>query len=135
MKNRLTFISNSSSSSFIIGLKNKELELTQEYILERIFKITDKTGLLYPIAESLAKCILDNCEEYTYEQLCSDYCVDSKEDFPEMVQKVILNLDLSNCKIFYGYFSDDSDTIESGMVPLDIDYEDENIIFQKEAYY
>ena len=128
MKTRSGFVSNSSSSSFIIV--SKKGSLTKEALLN-MFDVP-KTSLMYPIAKDFARILMDNSEKTTLKQLLSDYCAENIEDLSEMHQKALK----SGGTIYTGSVSNESDDgLEIGLVDMALNFEDENIVVQKEAGY
>lgn len=126
MKTRSGFVSNSSSSSFIIGVNG---ELTEEKIM-KAFNI-GKDSPLYRIAKSMAG-VLMSADPYTLEELIEDRCYEDKDELDDNEKKIF-----EKGFIFYsGYASDDSgDSGESALCDTDLDYEDDNLIIFKESGY
>lgn len=126
MKIRNGFVSNSSSSSYVIAYKG---ELTSERILEAME--VSKNSPLYDIAIEMSKLFVSLGKKYTkITEAVED------EDFlyecPEMLEK--MKEGFSICK---GECSDENygNGMELAMVNLDFDYESEDLIIKKEAGY
>ena len=103
MKIRTGFVSNSSSSSFIIYSKE---EPTKEKLLE-YFKVP-KDSPLYNLSEKIADYILSSSEEETEETIRRDYEYDDGE-IEDYGQEMLDNLKKwRKCYTFSAY-SDDSD--------------------------
>jgi len=136
MKRRKTFVSNSSSSSFIIGIKNPELELTSEYILKEIFKI-EKDNILYDLAKGIAKALVSKKDIYDYDQFLEEMGWDNLEDiYNDELKSLVKKIRDCGGKFIGGYAHDDTGDIgENALVAIGIDYEDENIFVYKESYY
>ena len=129
MKIRTGFVSNSSSSSFMIVSKNGKL--TKE-LLMKVFKV-QKGDLFYPIAKDLAEFIVDNVEETTTKEILVNFCADDISELPDEVKKCVKS---ESGTIYEGSAADDGDSsVEHLLVDLDIHYEDDDIIFEKEGGY
>ena len=126
MKTRSGFVSNSSSSSFIIGVKG---ELTEEKIM-RAFKIGVDSPL-YCVAKNMTG-VLMSADPFTLEELIEDRCYEDRDDLDDIEKKIF-----EKGFIFYsGYASDDSGvSVESALSDTALDYEDDNLILFKEAGY
>ena len=75
MKTRTGFVSNSSSSSFVIATKE---ELTKENI-NKAFGVPE-TGVFKNLAEEMAKVFFNRAKKVTLEEYLEDYSYDSLED-------------------------------------------------------
>ena len=135
MKVRNGFVSNSSSSSFIIISKNGDL--TQEKLM-KAFDISEKSPL-YPFAKDAAKSMMC-ADKYTPEKFLDNYTYadtfEEKEqqfqdDYPEYF-KIYENAKNNGWNIYMG--SADSYE-ESALCEMSIDYEDDDIIIDKEGGY
>jgi len=128
MKIRNGFVSNSSSSSFIIGVKKGNMNKTN---LMKIFKI-EKDSVLYSFAESLVEFIVNDVSAYTMEEYLHDMCYDSIEALLEddegiMIKKIIDK----GYTLYRGSASNDCGEASGALCEMDINYEDDNIIFYK----
>ena len=128
MKIREGFISNSSSSSFIIGSKE---ELTVEMLM-RIFDIGQNSPL-YHIAKAAAK-FFQNVPSYTKEEYIEDRGYTDDSELTPQEKKIF-----DRGFYFYsGYARDDgygADGIEAAICSMDLNYEDDDIIIYKESGY
>lgn len=77
MKTRLGFVSNSSSSSFIVGVKGN-LTFDKDSIVEALG--VPKESLLRPFAEKLAHFIVENVELVTPESILDSYGYENFEE-------------------------------------------------------
>lgn len=127
MKIRMDFVTNSSSSSFILGVKD---ELTKEKILN-MMKVPEDS-LLRGLADEFASIIYSNSSKFKLDEILEDYGCEDISELPDMYKKIIGNDEF----IFYeGAVSDEISSIYSTLCHMDFDYEDENFIFYKEAGY
>lgn len=127
MKIRMDFVTNSSSSSFILGVKNK---LTKEKILN-MMKVPEDS-LLRGLAEEFAGIIYSNSSKFKLNEVLEDYGCKDISELPDMYKKIIGNDEF----VFYeGAVSDEVSSVYSILCHMDFHYEDENFIFYKEAGY
>jgi len=130
MKIRNGFVSNSSSSSFLILSKNGELS---KEILLNSFNVSDKSPL-YPMVKQMVKEIINSSEELSIDDYIQNYYHDEedmKEIDPiryEMIEKVRNN----NWKI---YISDADSCDQPALCEMELNYEDDNILIEKEGGY
>ena len=132
MKIRKGFVSNSSSSSFVIV--SKKGKLTQDK-LKKCFDVSEKSPL-YHFAKEAAKSMMFadeySLEDYKEEYLWSD-CTDAefKEDYPEMCE-LYENAKKNGWNIYMGS-ADSCD--EAALCEMEINYEDDDIKIEKEGGY
>lgn len=132
MKRRNGFVSNSSSSSFIIGFKKEFSEKT----LAELFKTENK--FLKGISKEIVKVIVNNAEETSIEAMLEDYFVDSIDQLPIRCREILKTASEKNFKIYKGSFSDGGmgeDGIEAYLCHTEIIHEEDNILFYKEGGY
>lgn len=125
MKTRLHFVSNSSSSSFIICCKDNAL--TQDLLLQ-VFKI-DISSPFYPFVKELSKYIIDSAfkleDKEALEYLQYNYNKD-----------ILLKFYKKGYAIYEGSAaSDSSDSLERILCEMEINYEDDQICILKESGY
>lgn len=124
MKLRYGFVSNSSSSSFIIGVKNGKL--TKEKLLT-LFNLP-KQNILYSIVEDMGDLFMST-EKYTERQFLDEYGYESLKDAGKEYEKIY-----KKCKeVYVGTVCNDSDNpVETMLYDLELNYEDNEIIIIKE---
>jgi len=127
MKIRIGYVSNSSSSSFIIV--SKKGELTKEKLLE-MFKVP-KESLLYQVAVEFADILIQNSNKASLKEILDDYGVEDIEDLPKYQQEALK----IKGSTYIGSVSNEEEGLEPGLVDLDINFEDENITVKKEGGY
>jgi len=127
VKTRGCFISNSSSSSFIIGVKGK---LTEEKLI-KVFKIS-KDSPLYPISKSIAGVMLE-ANTYTKEELIKENYYEDESELTDIENKIFDK----GFKYYCGTASDEDsyDGAETALCNMNLDYEDDDIIIYKESGY
>ena len=89
MKVRMGFVTNSSSTNFIVGIKDG---LTKEKVLRALG--IDDTSPLFPLANDIAQFIVGEAEPFPLEETLADYGCETFEDLPdnpywESVKKVL----------------------------------------------
>jgi hypothetical protein len=132
MKIRNGFVSNSSSSSFIIISKNGELTLEK---LMNAFDVNEKSPL-YPLAKDVAKRMLDSDEmnakswkeTWCYQETDEEF----KEQLPEQYEIYEMLKEDNNIKVYYGS-ADSYD--DAALCEMDIYYEDDDIKIEKDGGY
>jgi len=132
MKIRFGFVSNSSSSSFIIAFKGNENELRE--------KLRDIFGSLpekYPIKAMppIGDIVADNVEDDPIKTLndWDDRYGDwnnSHENHVKFIERL-----KEGWTIYYGGFVDDRSKLEEFLCDSDIDYEDDKILIWQEGGY
>ncbi|MCK9416303.1 hypothetical protein M0Q97_06565 [Candidatus Dojkabacteria bacterium] len=124
MKIRNGFVSNSSSSSFMIISKNGELTTN---ILMKSFKI-DKESPLYNVAKDIAKDLKSLSRKYTKDDFLKEFAnseKDLEEDYPSLYE-IYKKID------YHIYYAMCDDVDYPLLYNLNIDYEDDNILIKKD---
>jgi len=127
MKIRNGYVSNSSSSSFLICSKE---ELTKNSLME-ISKV-DKDSPFYNIIEDIAEFFVNNSEKQTIEKIKEEYTYDNEiEDYGQKLIDYINN----GFNVYTGSACDDEIGIESYICDQYFDIKKENFILKKENSY
>jgi len=145
MKLRNGFVSNSSSSSFIVIMKNGK-EMTKNVLLE-VFDVK-KTSPLYSFAKNLSKWIINNVEEKDIKDIYEDYVGDPDgKTIDEMIEEIVEDYGGMNKEELekiaskeYRYYSgsasnDSGDALESYLCETAMDIETDFIKIDSEEGY
>jgi hypothetical protein len=130
MKIRNGFVSNSSSSSFLVISKNGEL--TTDKLIE-VFGVPEASPL-YDMSCELASEMFHSCEELTLDEYAENYYDDLeefKQESPKKYQEFVEG-DKKGWKIYLGS-ADSCD--QATLCELGFDYEDDEIKIEKESGY
>ncbi len=132
MKVRQGFVSNSSSSSFTIATKTK---MSQDELQRAVFKTlgVSKHSPLYGLAKEIAS-VLSLAEPMTVEEMADDWGYDTVDDF--LADSNIGKMIGRGFKHFYcGSADDQGRTAECALCDMELNYEDDTIMIEKEAGY
>ena len=127
MKIRQGFVSNSSSSSFIIIADKKP---TIEQVLKAFGKVNK--SIFKDLAKDCARTLIANIESRANN--LAEYCNQTGWE-PEDINKNIKNAFDSGKSIFHGSVSDEDNHKEYVLCSLGINYKDADIEIIKEAWY
>ena len=124
MKIRMDFVTNSSSSSFILGVKG---DLSREEIL-RLLKVPEDS-VLRGMAEKFASIIYSGARKFDLDKKLKDYDCDDISELPTIYN--VINKK-SSFTFYEGTIWDDTDYTSAALCNMDFEYEDENFIFYKD---
>ena len=126
MKIRIGFVSNSSSSSFVIVSKKGNLNAKK---LIKAFDVGEQSPL-YDLVCEMAKTLVDNSKEMTLEDLYDYYGASNVEELPEDIQKALK----TKGTLYVGECSNDSgEKAETVLCDSCFDYEDSDVVLLKEG--
>lgn len=136
MKIRSGFVSNSSSSSFIIISKNGKL--TQEKLMKAIgVDKVEKDSVLYKLGMDLIGQLLHSSDETSAEDFKNNWVYDDSTDenfnqeYPDQYE-IYNNVKINGWKIYEG----SADSVDDAMLcDMDIYYEDDDIKIEKSGGY
>lgn len=116
MKIRKDFVTNSSSSSYVIGTKG---ELTKEKLIQS-FGVTP-SSLLFPIVEDMANILIDLSRPFTLEQLAKNWCC-NMNDLPDIYQDLVRK----GYNLHIGFVGSDGEYLEQLLYNMSLNYIDED---------
>ena len=135
MKVRMGFVSNSSSSSFIIGVP-KGTELSHKLIKDALGIDLPKDNILKPLADKMVEILCDRSEKISAEELAADWGYDTVQELLKKQKKSDeAKLIEKGFDIYRGDVSSEEYGFESTMCDMKFDYESNSIVIKKEAGY
>lgn len=143
MKIRNGFVSNSSSSSFILIIKNNK-ELTKDLLLD-VFEVNE-TSPMYSFVNELSDWIINSLKERDLKEIYNNYCgydnntedemieeLSDTQEFPEEYFEKIRNKEY---RYYEGLASDESgDGLESYLCATGINIDTESIMIKSGGSY
>ena len=139
MKIRTGFVSNSSSSSFIIAFKGNKKELKVR--LDGVFKLPEDYPLKQLVGD-ISKTIIKGLEEGYQDGIATMedflyYKNDIGNDVSDFssVEKKMMDVVTKGFTIYPGEFSDDNGDIEAILCENDINYSSDDLIIIHEGGY
>ena len=146
MKKRIGFVSNSSSSSFIITMK-KNKELTSKTIMD----ILDpgKDSFFYNMAKEMSEMLVRGIDEMTIDYIYNDWCYPREDNLTEeeklqkliddgnspYVEETLRKISEGKIKMYQGSVSDDDGGLEAAICDMEINFENDDIKFEKDGGY
>ncbi len=134
MKIRHGYVSNSSSSSFIVGVKGGKLSV--EHLMEA-FQVPESSPM-FGIARDFAETMYNLANEVSEEQLRDDYGYGDSVSLEELANRGIkaAELMLKGYKVYQGWASDEgSDGAENYLCRTTINYEGDTVCVSSEGGY
>lgn len=128
MKVRQGFVSNSSSSSFIIGCKGK---LTETKIMEAMGITETKNSLIYPFAKKIVEFFVNKAEIITKTEYMDGMGYEEESE----IEEDVLAIFNSNMDLYMGFASDDTGGVEDAICGMDFDYVSPTLVIKKEERY
>jgi hypothetical protein len=133
MKVRSGWVSNSSSSSFIIATKGEIPHAKLKEVVAATLKVPPDSPLYY-MANEMAS-LLAHADCYTLEQLLDEMGYDQAQDafkYHPIISKAIKK---GFDTYYYGSVSDEEGGVEDILCNIGIQYEDDTIMIDKEEGY
>lgn len=131
MKMRNGFVSNSSSSSFILAIKGPKNRLKS--VLKESFAVP-KGHPFEGIIQSITECFLEEVERaevVDHEWIVDRYDWDPDHEEAKWLHKLLAD----GYKVFEGSFTDEDEAAEAMLCDMDLDIKTDNIIIKKEGGY
>jgi hypothetical protein len=124
MKIRESFVSNSSSSSFIIGVKGK---LTVAKLI-KAFHVTEKSPL-FPLAREIAILMVANSSATTGAEYKEEHCLNR-------VPPIFKTIAEKEMTAYYGVAEDQNgNNLEAALCDMELNYEGDDLIIEKDKGY
>lgn len=136
MKVRSDFVTNSSSSSFLIMTKN---QYTKQELKNELSDIVSLSNGLFPmLGIDIANVLVSNANELTIEEFMDEYIGDY--DFEELknqggFSKTVYNNYNTYPFILVGFVSDEEGGLEAFLCDADIDFKNDKMIIVKYGGY
>ena len=127
MKIRQGFVSNSSSSSFVIIAKPGIYSIEEE-VKKAI--ITESNNFWYELSKEAAKILWNNANEITLQEI-----YENSDGHHELVNEKEMEYLRNGGNLFEGVISDEDGAIEAMLCGIGINYENNRIIIYKDKEY
>lgn len=134
MKFRSGFVTNSSSSSFVMCFKKQVSDKELEQKILSVFGLPEG-HILSGMANDVAKVIVDSIR-------CASYYGPGESELKELIEEFCYNDDCEYAQLLaeygnlrLGYWSDDSDASERWLCENDLNYEDDQIVILHDGGY
>ena len=136
MKIRSGFVSNSSSSSFIIAFKGGSGNTDVMEDLEPLFKLPDSFPLK-DLDDALCRTIMRCIDSREKLVTISDFTkwIEEEEFESDKTKEKVLELINKQFTVYFGSFSTENDPIESLLCDSDLNFESDNLYIQHEGRY
>ncbi len=139
MKIRNGFVSNSSSSSFIVGFKKGLSNEEKEQLLLKKMGIINEDSFFYNVAKEITECIINSEFIKNKEKLLEEYGYDSFEEMEELeswITNVFLKCEEKNFDFYTGSAANDSEnTGETLLCDMEWNIVDDDIFIQKDVSF
>ena len=134
MKRRTRFVSNSSSSSFIIACKEGHLKKEMEAVIEDTKNIVSPFNFA-TIAKDLVHQMVRQAdvEIKSFEEIENEWCY-TREEFERYYPGVLDKIENEGWMIYYGSVYDDEPE-NMLLVAMEIDHKSDTLIIKKDSHY
>jgi hypothetical protein len=128
MKLRFGFVSNSSSSSFVLVVKG-DGKLTEQSLL-KAFNVPESSPM-YKLTKKVVHFLVKESKKVPSTELLKYYYVDDIEELSDYIQKAVKD----GSTVYGGSACSNGGGIEQMICEMEFNYEDENIGLYKEGGY
>lgn len=126
MKVRSGFVSNSSSSSYLIVVK-KDIDMKEK--IKEVFEMKNNV-FSESFSEEVARLLCLYAEEFSFDRF-EEVCYLNEDT---VIEKINDENVLKNSRFFSGNVTDESDGLESYLTASAFEYNDDDIFLYKEEY-